>query len=94
MRQVRAAGYVIVDGKRVHDFHIRAAINDAELVYEKADTRSLVQREIITRLAADLTDRSDILFWRYTQDTSVGNTIIDATLIAIEPRWTIGGPKP
>jgi hypothetical protein len=94
MRHVRAAGYVIVDAKRVHDFHIQTAINDAQLIYENADTRAMVQGEIIHHLAADLTKHPDILSWRYSQDSSVGQVLINATLLTIEPRWKIGEPKP
>lgn len=94
MRRVRAAGYVIVDKARVHSFNIHASIADAELIYEKADTRAHVQRELVTRLAADLTERREVLSWRYTQDAEVGAVTIDASLLAIEPRWKTGEPKP
>jgi hypothetical protein len=94
MRHVRAAGYVVVDAKRVHEFGVRAAINDAERIYERVDTRALVQRELITKLVADLTERREVLSWRYTQDASVGQVIIDATMLAIEPRWKTGEPQP
>jgi hypothetical protein len=67
---------------------------DAELIYEKVDTRSHVQREIIHRLAADLTERREVLSWRYTQDAEVGAVIIDASLLAIEPRWKTGESQP
>ena len=94
MRVVRNAGYVIVDSKRVHELKIQTVINDVELIYENADTRALVQRELITRFAADLTEHREILSWRYSQDASVGQVIIKATLLAIEPRWKTGEPKP
>jgi len=94
MRHVRNAGYVIVDAKRVHELHVQATINDAELIWEKADTRALVQRELVTRLAADLTEHREILSWRYTQDASVGQVIVKATMLAIEPRWKTGEPRP
>jgi len=94
MRHVRAAGYVIIDSKRVHELKVQATINDAELIYEKADTRALVQNKLIERLTADLTEHLELLSWRYTQDASVGQVIIKATLLAIEPRWKTGEPKP
>jgi hypothetical protein len=94
MRVVRNAGYIIVHANRVHEFHVQAAINDAELIWERADTRALVQRDLITRLAADLTEHREILSWRYTQDASVGQVIIKATMLAIEPRWKTGEPQP
>jgi hypothetical protein len=94
MRHVRAAGYVIVDAKHVHELKVQAAIADAELIYERADTRAIVQCELITRLAADLTERREVLSWRYTQDASVGQVLIKATLLAIEPHWKTGEPKP
>jgi hypothetical protein len=93
MRHVRAAGYIIVDKTSVHEFGVQAAINNAELIYEKADTRALVQNKLIERLAADLTEHQEILSWRYSQDVSVGQVIIKATMLAIEPRWTVGGSK-
>jgi len=92
MRHVRAAGYVIVDAKRVHDFHIQTTILDAALIHEQTDTKALVRREVITRLAASLTDYPEVVSWRYSQDASVGQTIIEATLLAIEPRWVTGKP--
>ena len=94
MRHVRAAGFIIVDAKRVHDLRIQAVTNDAQLIYEKADTRAIVQNELITRLASDLTARPDLLAWRYSQDVSVGQATINATLLAIEPRWKTGESKP
>ena len=93
MRLVRAAGYGIFDSKGVHEFGVQASINDAELIYEKADTRALARRELITRLAADLTERPEVLSWRYSQDAIVGQVIIKATLFAIEPRWKTGELK-
>ena len=94
MRHVRAAGYVIVDSKRVVDLNIQATASDAELIYEKADTRAIVQRTLITHLAADLTRRPNLLSWRYSQAVDVGNVIIRATLLTIEPRWKTGEPTP
>lgn len=94
MRHVRAAGFVVVDADRVQEFRVQATINDAELIYEKADTRALVQRTLIARLSADLTEHPEILSWRYSQDASVGQVIIKATMLAIEPRWKTGDAKP
>jgi hypothetical protein len=53
-----------------------------------------VQSELVKRLAADLTEHQEILSWRYSQDVSVGQVLIKATLLAIEPRWKTGEPKP
>lgn len=94
MRQVRAAGFVIVDKARVHAFHIRTTVNDPSLIYDKVDTRRLVQREIITRLAADLMDHPEVVSWRYSQDANVGSVLVETTLLTIEPRWKTGEPKP